>query len=174
MFSEKLPSTLADVLKESGLLSCPRFYGDSRFIAAMAGGMLVLWLGHHWLPVFSSKLTFHWQLLLSVLIWQPFIEELLFRGIIQGQLFKFSWGQRSFFNLTAANIVTSVLFVGMHMIHTPPLWSLLIFIPSVLFGYFRDTYNSIYPSMVLHSAYNVMVAVGLLLTDNALMKPFFM
>jgi len=91
------------------------------------------------------------------------IEELLFRGIIQGQLSKSNWGQQARFRITAANIVTSVLFVAMHMLNSSPTWSLAIFIPSIFYGYFRDTFNSVYPAMLLHSVYNLTVVIGLVI-----------
>ena len=117
--------------------------------------------------MFSSTLTLHWSLLLSVLLWQPFAEELFFRGIIQGQLRRFVWGQRTLLKLSAANVVTSACFAAVHMINTQPIWALTIFIPSLLFGYFRDRFDSIYPSLLLHGLYNAMVVVGLLLNGNA-------
>ena len=171
MPKEILQFNLTHVLRDSGLLTCPQFYLDSRFILAVLVGMLALWGIHDWVPVFSSSLTFQWKMLVSVLIWQPLIEELLFRGIIQGQLSKYNWGQHALFKITTANIVTSVLFVGMHMLYGPTIWSLTIFIPSFLFGYFRDTCNSVYPSMILHSVYNSIVVYGLLIHGNLAIKP---
>ena len=150
-------------MKESGMMNCPAFYRDGKFIVAVLAGIPVVWLLHGWIPVFSSNLTLHWKLLLSVLIWQPLIEELLFRGIIQGQLSKSNWGQQARFRITAANIVTSVLFVALHMLNSSPIWSLTIFIPSILYGYFRDTFNSVYPAMLLHSVYNITVVIGLVI-----------
>lgn len=163
MSNTKLRSNLIYVLKESGLLHCPPFYRDISFAAAILAGIAVVWLLHDWMPVFSSNLTLHWKLLVSILIWQPLIEELLFRGIIQGQLSRQQWGQQALFKITAANIVTSILFVAVHMLNNPPIWSLTIFIPSLLYGYFRDRFNSVYPAMILHSAYNGTVILGLLI-----------
>jgi len=163
MLNAKLQSNLVYVLKESGLFNCPQFYRDRKFIAAVLAGIAVVWLLHDWIPVFSSTLTLHWTLLISVLIWQPLIEELLFRGIIQGQLSKRKWGQQSLLNITVANMVTSALFVAIHMLNTSPIWSLTIFIPSLLYGYFRDAFKSVYPAMILHSIYNFIVIIGLVI-----------
>lgn len=147
-------------------MNWPQFYRDSRFIFAILAGIPVLWLVYGWLPVFSTNFSFHWQLLISLIIWQPLIEELLFRGIIQGQFSLQGWGQQVVLKITVANMVTSVLFVALHMLNNPPIWSLTILLPSLLFGYFRDTFKSVYPSMVLHSAYNSMVIIGLILNHN--------
>ena len=163
MFNAKLQSNLVYVLKESGLFNCPPFYRDRKFIAAILVGIAVVWLLHDRIPVFSSTLTLHWMLLVSVLIWQPLIEELLFRGIIQGQLSKQKWGQQTLLKITAANIVTSIIFVVMHMLNTSLIWSLTIFMPSLLYGFFRDTFKSVYPAMVLHSIYNLIVVLGLVI-----------
>jgi len=161
MFNAKLQSNLVHILKESGLLHCPQFYRDIRFTVAILAGIVVLFLVHEWVPVFSSTPVLHLKLLISVLIWQPLIEELLFRGIIQGQLSRQGWGQHALFNITIANVVTSVLFVALHMFNNSPVWSLTIFIPSLVYGYFRDRFNSVYPSMLLHSSYNAMVVLGI-------------
>ena len=167
MFSAKLPSTLAQVLEEAGLYNCPRFYLDRQFAAAIVAGMLFLWLFYDRLPVFSSPLTLNWTLLVSVLIWQPFIEELLFRGVIQGQVSKYKWGQAKILHITSANIITSFLFVAIHLFNSPLLWSLAIFIPSLLYGYFKDMFNSVYPAIVLHGVYNALVIIALYINGNA-------
>jgi membrane protease YdiL (CAAX protease family) len=171
VIKEDLQYVLANVFREAGLLACPRCYRDYRLVIAVLSGMLVLWAIHDWVPVFASEQMFQWKLLISILLLQPFFEELLFRGIIQGQLSKYAWGQQAVFKITAANAVASILFVGMHMLNGPLIWSLTIFIPSLLFGYFRDTFNSVYPSMVLHCVYNAIVFHGLLIHGNLVFKP---
>ncbi|MCW8830222.1 MAG: JDVT-CTERM system glutamic-type intramembrane protease [Gammaproteobacteria bacterium] len=157
---------LQKVLLDVGLLKCPKFYLDVRFIAAILSGVVALWFIYDWVPVFSSSIQFHWGLFISVLIWQPFIEELLFRGIIQGQLSKYKWGQKNLLRITSANVVVSVLFVGLHTLTNPPLWAISIVVPSIVFGYFRDTFKSVYPSIILHSAYNAIALAGLFIHGN--------
>ena len=162
---------LAEIFREAGLLSLPKFYRHPKFYLAVLAAVPVIWVLHGWAPVFETRQVFHWAGLLSIIIWQPFIEELLFRGIIQGQLSKAQWAHQSVFNISSANLVTSVLFVAAHMLNSPLAWSLLIIIPSLLFGYFRDTYNSVYPSMVLHCCYNAMVIVVLWMNGMLLIQP---
>jgi membrane protease YdiL (CAAX protease family) len=36
----------------------------------------------------------------------------------------------------------------------PARWAILVFAPSLVYGFFRDRYNNLYPSIVLHSTYN--------------------
>jgi hypothetical protein len=154
------------LLHEIGLKHKPRCYRNIRFLLAMLAGALFLLLFHGFMPAFSSSFKFNWTVFLSLVIWQPLIEEVLFRGITQGQFAKREWGKRSWLNISSANLVTSVLFVVMHMINSSPLFALTVFVPSLVFGYFRDYCNSVYPCIILHSAYNAMVFAGLILHGN--------
>lgn len=173
MTKAELQFFLSDVFRDAGLSRCPRCYRDIRYVLALIAGILVIVLVHDWVPVFSSSHEHQWTYVLAIILWQPFIEEVLFRGIIQGQLSLRKWGGKEIFKISAANIVTSVLFVGLHLVNYFHVWSLTIFIPSLLFGYFRDEFHSVYPSFFLHSAYNLMVVLGLLFHGHIIMNPFF-
>lgn len=155
-----------DLLHEVGLKHKPQCYRNNHFLLAMLAGALFLLLFHDFMPPFSTSFKFSWTLFLSLVIWQPLIEEVLFRGLIQGQLAKGDWGRRCWLHISSANAVTSLLFVGIHMIGNPTLFSLTVFIPSLVFGYFRDHCDSIYPSILLHCAYNAFVFVGLIIAGN--------
>ncbi len=170
---ERKPGTRPDwryfvvsLLHEAGLMNAPRCYRDYRFLLAIFGGVFVLWAIHDMLPPFSSNFEFHWKLWLSLVLWQPVVEEILFRGILQGQLVKTTWGQRAWLNISTANVATSVLFAAIHSFSNPPLFAVAVFIPSLLFGYFRDSCNSVYPSILLHSAFNALVIDGLFIHGN--------
>jgi membrane protease YdiL (CAAX protease family) len=52
------------------------------------------------------------------------------------------------------------------LINSSPLFALSVIAPSLVFGYFRDYCNSVYPSIIIHSAYNAMVFAGLILYGN--------
>ena len=139
-----------------GLAWCPSFYRDKVFaIAMLAGGgfWLGLWL---WLPIHLITLT---QVMsfafLSRVILSPALEELIFRGYLQGHLRQQSWGQQGWGGLTAANGFTSLFFMAGHWWSHPPLWAAAVLLPSLIFGYCRDRYNSIYPCIVLHTFYNI-------------------
>jgi uncharacterized protein len=95
---------------------------------------------------------FHTLLLLA--LWQPLIEELLFRGVLQGALLKRRWARQRICGLTLANLLASLLFVLAHLFHQTPLWAGAVLLPSLIFGHFRDRHHHIYPSMVLHATYN--------------------
>ena len=92
--------------------------------------------------------------LFFLIIFYPVVEELAFRGVIQEFIASKTKQYPSFFYLSLANIVTSLLFVAMHFVHHTPLWALLVFVPSLIFGYFKDQYKYIVPSIFLHMFYN--------------------
>jgi membrane protease YdiL (CAAX protease family) len=158
--------TLRYLANEIGFRPAGRCFLDVRFLLALIAGVFVVWIGHNWLPPFSSRYAFDWLLILSLVVWQPLFEEILFRGLIQGQLIKRAWGQRTWLHISAANVITSLLFVVAHMVMNPPLFALTVFVPSLLYGYFREHCNSVYPSIELHGAYNAFVIVGLLIAGN--------
>jgi membrane protease YdiL (CAAX protease family) len=138
-----------------GLDRYPPFYRDALFHAALLAGVLfwsVLWLFIPVRPIALSKVL-SWTFL-SLALWQPLLEELLFRGFLQGQLHKPSWGRWRRGGITVANVMTSLLFTLGHGWYHPSLWTLGVMAPSLIFGYFRDRYSSVYPSMVLHGFYN--------------------
>ncbi len=103
----------------------------------------------------SKILAGGWQLLLFAGL-DPLLEEWLFRGLLQPLLLRYPFGRRVVlpFGVTAANFLTSVLFVVLHLFTHPPLWAFLILVPSLIFGVFRDRYQSVIPPVFLHSFYN--------------------
>lgn len=99
-------------------------------------------------------LLFDLKALFFLLFFYPVAEELLFRGIIQEYLHTKTKQLPCFFSFSIANILTSVVFAFMHLVHHAPLFALLTFVPSLLFGYFKDRYNHLLYSIVLHMFYN--------------------
>ena len=143
-------------LDDLGLRNCRPFFGDRDFLLALLLGM-VFWLGV-WLfaPQLFPSLPRPAKaaLLLSLIVWQPLLEEMLFRGVIQGQLREARWGKAEWLGMSYANLLTSALFALSHLLYHAPLWALAVFAPSLIFGHLRDRYASIYPSMLLHIYYN--------------------
>jgi len=100
--------------------------------------------------VFASPLLF-----IMLILVRPVLEEIVFRGLLQGWCLKLAWGKRDFYGLTAANIATSIVFTGLHFFTHAWLMAALVFIPSLLFGYFRDRYEGwLVPAIVLHCYFN--------------------
>jgi len=166
MSKESFRDFLKNIFTEAGFIPTKRCYINYRFVLAMLAGIVVVWVMHGWVQPYPSHVQFSWVQLLSLIIWQPLVEEVLFRGIIQGQFARREWGSRAWLGISNANVVTSILFVAIHMINSTPLFALTVIAPSLVFGYFRDYCNSVYPSIIIHAAYNAMVFVGLILNGN--------
>jgi len=124
---------------------------DPRFALALLAGV-VFWLVLSRLGATGPLLGL--AALLSLILLQPLIEELLFRGLLQGWLIAQSWGRRPFAGFTLANWTVSLLFTALHLINHPPLWAAGVLLPSLLYGYFRDRHDSVYPAIALHVFYN--------------------
>ncbi len=93
--------------------------------------------------------------LLFLIFLYPIIEELIFRGMVQEYLYSKTNQQKLFVRLSVANLFTSLLFVLMHFVHHEPIWAILTFFPSLIFGYFKERFDSIIPSITLHIFYNL-------------------
>ncbi|HMS83934.1 MAG TPA: JDVT-CTERM system glutamic-type intramembrane protease [Nitrospira sp.] len=92
---------------------------------------------------------------LSIALWQPLLEELLFRGIIQGHMLQPLTRWKPWIGLSMPNLLTSLFFSLAHLAGHSITWSLLVFVPSLCFGFVRDRFGSVYPSIILHAFYNV-------------------
>lgn len=143
------------LIQAIGLDTFSPFYKDPPFLLALgAGGFFWLLLAQvQPLTPMAPRQIFSTPFLFLV-VWQPWFEEILFRGFLQGTWADHPWGKRSFFGITGANALVSLLFTIMHFWTHPPLWAVSVFFPSLLFGYFRDRYGSLYPSIFLHMFYN--------------------
>ena len=114
--------------------------------------MEVSFLSNLLIWIYYSLTKNHYFFLLSFIL---IIEELAFRGVIQEYIATKTKQYPNIFYFSLANILTSILFVLMHFVHHLPVWALLVFVPSLVFGYFKEQYNHIVPSIVLHMFYNV-------------------
>ena len=84
----------------------------------------------------------------------PVIEEIAFRGAAQGALWKTRLADVTLGPLSGPNLLTSVAFTGLHVWLRPGWFALGVIVPSLIFGYFRDRYHGIVPSILLHVFYN--------------------
>lgn len=83
----------------------------------------------------------------------PIVEEIVFRGAIQGYLIdNISWKIPG--PVSAANTVTSIAFAALHGIVWANPWSFLVFFPSLLYGCFRERTGGLIAPIVLHAFYN--------------------
>ncbi|WP_372994298.1 JDVT-CTERM system glutamic-type intramembrane protease MrtJ [Marinobacter sp.] len=142
-----------------GLIAPKRLMSDWQFLLALMAGCLVSVV----LTAFFDGSG--WQdanllAILSLILWAPVIEELAFRGVVQGWLSGNSWGKRGFAGLSCANLIAALLFSAWHLVYRADLIAWLVFIPALVFGYFRDRHGSLVPCVILHAAYNAALLPG--------------
>jgi len=128
---------------------------DRLFLAALLVG-IVTWLILYFLQ--QPIVQWNWPLVrpwpfLSLVLLYPIVEEIAFRGLVQ-ELLRDYVSRRSLGPLTMANLLTSVLFAGLHFIYHAPLWAALVFFPSLVFGFFKDRTNHLLAPIILHVFYN--------------------
>ena len=150
-----LPSRSAQVWALLGLQLDRPFHRDSAFLWLVALGPMA------WLLMIRGMafqpLPWHviWSAaFLSVALWQPLFEELLFRGVIQGYMLQSMRKLNTWSGLSLANLLTSLLFTMAHLASHSVSWSLIVFLPSLCFGFIRDRFGCVYPAIVLHAFYN--------------------
>jgi len=96
--------------------------------------------------------------LVSLAFVQPVVEELVFRGALQGYLLDRGWVRR-IGPISMANLGTTGAFVALHFMAQPPAWAIAVAAPSLVFGHMRERFGSVLPAMALHSIYNAGFAV---------------
>lgn len=95
---------------------------------------------------------------LMVVLVYPVLEELAFRGALQGWFERYLSG--NFGPVTHANFLTSALFAFCHWCLIPQLSALLVFLPSLAFGWTRDRHRTVSGSIFLHTTWNLFFMVG--------------
>lgn len=110
-----------------------------------------------WL-LFPCYLSVTWHITpiisLNMLLVYPIVEEWGFRGVIQEILLNRTWARRNYYGVSHANLMTSCLFVAFHLINQLPLFAALVFLPSIIFGYFKERYSSLLVPIGLHILFN--------------------
>ena len=92
---------------------------------------------------------------LFLVVGAPIVEELLFRGLIQG-----AFTRR--LGATPAIFVTAVIFSFAHVLNEGPVAPLVLFPAALVLGYLRNRYGRLAPGMIAHATFNG-VAFALLL-----------
>lgn len=119
------------------------------FILALAAGPVV-WGAIAMMDQLPTLLS-GWLLLRFILV-QPIVEEIVFRGMMLGWL-QGKLPQR-YGPITLANLLTAMAFSAAHLFSHPPLWALSVLVPGLIFGYFRERFDALWPAIVLHVWYN--------------------
>ena len=139
---------------ELGLHFNASFLADRRFHAAAAVAPLLLSIALLAFPGWRHGIPLSAPVLLSLIFWQPLMEELFFRGFLQEQLNGCLKDRSICAGLTVANLVTSLLFGAFHLLHQPFPFAAAVAIPSLVFGYFRERHRHLYSAILLHGFYN--------------------
>jgi uncharacterized protein len=95
---------------------------------------------------------------MSLVLLQPLLEELVFRGILQGQALRLLSGGGLHHSIglgSIANIAVSMIFVGVHLRVQPWGWACAVVLPSLILGCLRERTGSVWPSVLVHSIYNL-------------------
>lgn len=129
-----------------------RWLQDPQLLAAALAAVPVWWLlaisvGSHMRTATTGAA---W---LSLVLVQPVAEEIVLRGVLQGQLLRLGRGRRVG-PLTLANLATTAVFVGLHLFTQPPLWALAVAVPSMVLGHLRERFGSVLPAITMHAYYN--------------------
>lgn len=125
---------------------------DLHFMLAVLAAVPV-WLAFGALAGDRLQVNFAVYALISLLLVQPAVEEVVFRGALQGSLLAHGW-HRHIGPVSIANLVTTAAFAVLHLPAQPPLWALGVAAPSLVFGHVRERFDSVLPAVVLHSIYN--------------------
>jgi membrane protease YdiL (CAAX protease family) len=126
---------------------------DPHFVAAVLAAVPV-WVALGLVAGDRMRLSVTLTALISFLVVQPIIEELVFRGVLQGYLIDRGWTRR-IGPVSSANLAATIAFAALHLIAQPPAWAISVVVPSLIFGHLRERFASVLPSIALHSIYNV-------------------
>lgn len=98
--------------------------------------------------------------ILLFLFASPFLEEFVFRGIVQKNLQKYI--KCTFFSyISLSNIITSIIFALVHFIAGCNFYvTILLLIPSIYMGLLYDMYESIKQPFAAHSIFNIIVFIN--------------
>lgn len=106
-----------------------------------------------------------WMIILSTCILIPIAEELIFRGVIQGEL-------RRVMPALPVVIIQAVIFA---LVHINPIQVAYVIIPAIILGAVYEWTKSILVPIVLHMAFNFTgAALPILLADNEKASSFMM
>jgi len=115
---------------------------------------VALWLLFRWQPGLQSAGVQWPNEAVMLIMLLPFVEELAFRGYLQGRLAELLVRRFSVGLFSGQNLITTAVFSSFHLFSHSALWSLAVVIPSLVFGFFRDRYQSVIPAVILHVYFN--------------------
>jgi uncharacterized protein len=129
-----------------------QWLGDSHFVfAALAAAPA--WVALAYLAGERMRADMAIAALVSLVVVQPVIEELVFRGALQGYLLERGFARR-IGPVSLANLGTTAAFVALHFATQPAAWAIAVTAPSLVFGHLRERFGSVLPAIAMHSLYN--------------------
>jgi membrane protease YdiL (CAAX protease family) len=93
----------------------------------------------------------------SLVLLQPVLEELAFRGVLQGLVLRLTQQDnlpRRVGPITLANVLVSIGFAVLHLRAQPLAWALAVVAPSLVLGHLRERFSSVWPAVLVHAFYN--------------------
>lgn len=128
---------------------------DPLLVAAVLAAPPVWWF---LAPMVGTAKTGDLATVLAVVVLYPVLEELSFRGLLQGWLLQRlvgrHWPWSTTWRISLPNLLTSLAFAAAHLPTQAPAWAAATLAPSLVFGYLREHYDSVLPPMALHVYYN--------------------
>lgn len=127
---------------------------DPWFLAALVAGPAAWALLALWVPFGEPGWLVEqpWRFLALVAVY-PVLEELVFRGLLQGALLRIGWGRRIAGPVSAANLAAALAFAAAHLLRATPAWAVAVILPGLVFGYFRERHG-VGAAIALHVFYN--------------------
>lgn len=98
-----------------------------------------------------------WTAWMLFVLFYPVVEELLFRGVLQGAALRLTTRNGRTLRLgpvSWANALVTLAFVALHVLAQPLAWALAVAAPSLVFGHLRERFASVWPAVVMHIVYN--------------------
>lgn len=133
-------------------------FKDRLFLAALAAGPVgaLAWVAVTGERAGDGGLLTFWPLLMLVVVY-PVLEELAFRGLVQGLLLRPRWGRYRAGPLSVANALTALAFAVSHWPRGGALLAMGVVTPGLIFGYFRERHDGLWGPILLHGWYNLCV-----------------
>ena len=98
-----------------------------------------------------------WTAWMSFVLVYPVVEELVFRGVLQGAALRLTTRNGTTLRLgpvSLANVLVTFAFVALHLRAQPLAWALAVAVPSLVFGHLRERFASVWPAVLVHVVYN--------------------
>jgi membrane protease YdiL (CAAX protease family) len=151
-------SRLADVRRHRFLI-----------LALLAGPLAIsgLRIASHLGALEIPRRSLDWATVVNLLLLAPVLEELVFRGGVQGALDRTPFGRRYLAGgVSVGNALASALFSAAHLLVDSPWLAASIFFPSLVFGRLKQLYPSLLPAMLVHAWYNACYLIAGNLTPS--------